>query len=311
MGIFDIIIGKPLGFILSLFYSICSNFGIAIILFTLFVTLLLIPLDIRQQKSMAKQARLSPKLEALKKKCGDDRQKYQEEMAALYEREHVSLTGGCLVMLIRFPILIGVYSAIRNPLSYILNVSSDIISSAKDALLSTNIQGLTEKNITELDLIRNVDVIKDQVPEMADISARLNFNFLGLDLSEKPDFSFNIFQDFQWIWLIPIIACLCSLTTMMLSTYFNKRNNPQAGNQTIIMLLLGPVFSLIIAFTVPGAVGFYWACSNLFGGIIRLIVNQIYTPNKINAKTDYKLIQKRRKEEELIKQKANNKVTAE
>lgn len=73
-----------------------------------------------------------------------------------------------------------------------------------------------------------------------------------------------------------------------------------------MMIILGPVLSLIIAFTVPGAVGFYWACSNLFGGILRVVISQIYTPNKINAKTDFKLILKRRKEEELIKEKSKN-----
>ena len=150
MGIFEFLIGRPLGFIMSLFYSLCNNFSISIILFTLFVTLVLMPLDIRQQKTMAKQARLAPKLEALKKKCGDDRQKYQQEMAELYQREHVSLTGGCLMLFIRFPILIGVYGAIRNPLSYILNISSDAIANAKQILVDL---GIGHQNMTELDII--------------------------------------------------------------------------------------------------------------------------------------------------------------
>ena len=303
MGIFEFLIGRPLGFIMSLFYSLCNNFSISIILFTLFVTLALMPLDIRQQKTMAKQARLAPKLEALKKKCGDDRQKYQQEMAELYQRENVSLTGGCLVVFIRFPILIGVYGAIRNPLSYILNISSEAIASAKQLLIDI---GIGNPNMTELDIIRNVGALGDSVPEVTNAAHQLNFNFLGLDLSQQPDFSINIFKDFQMIWLIPILACVCSLITAILSSYINKKNNPQAKSQLLMMIILGPVLSLIIAFTVPGAVGFYWACSNLFGGILRVVISQIYTPNKINAKTDFKLILKRRKEEELIKEKSKN-----
>lgn len=308
MGIFDFLISQPLGFILSLFYSLCNNFSIAIILFTLFITLVLMPLDIRQQKTMAKQARLAPKLEALKKKCGDDRQKYQQEMAELYQRENVSLTGGCLVMFIRFPILIGVYGAIRNPLSYILNISSEAIASAKNILIGA---GIGSENMTELDIIRNVGALGDSVPEVTNAASELNFNFLGLDLSQQPSFSINIFKDFQLIWLIPILACVCSLITALLSSYINKKNNPQAKSQLLMMIILGPVLSLIIAFGVPGAVGFYWACSNLFGGILRVIISRIYTPNKINAKTDFKLILKRRKEEELIKQKSKTSAVSE
>lgn len=308
MGILNTIIGKPLGYILSFFYGLCGNFGVAVMIFTLFVTLLLTPLDIRQQKTLANQSRLAPKLEALKKKCGDDKQKYQQEMAALYEREHVSMTGGCLMMFIRLPILMGVYYAIRNPLSNILRADSGIIESATTALtnLINNgaVTGLSVKNITELDIITHVGLLEADAPGISDICSRLDFNFLGLTLSEKPHFSFDVIHNFSWIWLIPILAAACSLVTMLLSTYVNKRNNPQANSQIVMMLLLGPVFSLIISFSVPGAVGFYWACSNLFGGVIRTVINMIYTPIRINARSSYRLIQKRRREEDALRQKA-------
>lgn len=110
---FDII-AIPFEYILNFFESITGNYAVAIILFTVAVQLLMFPLSVKQQKSMAKQAKLRPKLDALKEKCGDDRQKYSMEMNELYQRENISPMGGCMPMLIRMLLLLGVYQAVRN-----------------------------------------------------------------------------------------------------------------------------------------------------------------------------------------------------
>ena len=104
---FDII-AIPFEYILNFFESITGNYAVAIILFTVAVQLLMFPLSVKQQKSMAKQAKLRPKLDALKEKCGDDRQKYSMEMNELYQRENISPMGGCMPMLIRMLLLLGV-----------------------------------------------------------------------------------------------------------------------------------------------------------------------------------------------------------
>ena len=110
---FDII-AIPFEYILNFFESITGSYAVAIILFSLAVQLLMFPLSVKQQKSMAKQAKLRPKLDALKEKCGDDRQKYSMEMNELYQRENISPMGGCMPMLIRMLLLLGVYQAVRN-----------------------------------------------------------------------------------------------------------------------------------------------------------------------------------------------------
>ena len=121
---------RAMGWILNELYQLLSKIGLGNYAYAMFL-----PLSIHQQRTMAKQVGLRPKLEALKAKCGDDQRKYQTEMQALYQREKVSMTGGCWMLFIRLPFLWGVWMAIRSPLSYILNVSDSVIASAKELLI--------------------------------------------------------------------------------------------------------------------------------------------------------------------------------
>ena len=103
-GIFNIL-NIPLGWILKNISALFGgNFAAAVFVFTLLVNLAMIPLSIKSQKSSVQQIRLKPKLDELKKKYGDDRNKYATETQRLYQEEGVSMSGGCLPMLIRLPI---------------------------------------------------------------------------------------------------------------------------------------------------------------------------------------------------------------
>ncbi|HCC35895.1 MAG TPA: hypothetical protein DEQ02_09840, partial [Ruminococcaceae bacterium] len=86
MQIFETIIYKPIGWLLEQLYYIFGNYALAIFMLTLVVTIVFIPLNMHQQKSGAKQARLNPKIAALKEKYGADRKKYNEELNKLYAR---------------------------------------------------------------------------------------------------------------------------------------------------------------------------------------------------------------------------------
>lgn len=118
------IIGVPMGYVLRWLMSISgNNFALAVFLFTILVNLVMLPLTIKTQKTSLKQARLRPKLEAIKKKYGDDRMKVQQATQELYTKEGVSPAGGCLPMVLRLVFMMGVYEVIRKPISYIANVS--------------------------------------------------------------------------------------------------------------------------------------------------------------------------------------------
>ncbi len=240
-----------------------QSYPIAILVFTVIVNLALIPFNIKQQKNMAKQARLRPKLEALKEKFGDDRMKYQTAMQELYQKENVSPTGGCLPMIIRMVILMMVF--------YSVNV---IIygSATRSAKASPQI---------DLNFL----------------------NLFGLDLSKTPHFSTDVINAFDLIWFIPIVCFLAQMLSILVSNKQQAKNNPQMaaqGGSMKVMMFIMPVISLVFTFQVPAATGFYWICSSVVNTVIMLIVNHFYSADKILAKEMIEEGNVRRKKEQKI-----------
>lgn len=244
--------------------EVFNSYPIAIIVFTVALNVAMIPFNIKQQKTMAKQAKLRPKLEALKEKCGDDKMKYQNAMTELYQKENVSPASGCLPMIIRLAIIMIVYSALRTVLN-----SPDGSTIGKNVLVPIEY-----------------------------------FDLFGLNIAPAPKFSTDIINDFQLLWLIPLASFATQLISMFISNLQQKKNNPQAdmGAMKGTMLIM-PVFSLVITFRFTCALGFYWAISGIVNTVITLVVNSIYSADKINAK---ELLeqgkQRREKEQSIIKE---------
>lgn len=208
-------INKPLGYVLRFFADICGgNFAAAVLIFTVFINLLLIPLSIKSQKSTVQQTRIKPKLDELKKLCGDDKQKYNMEMQKLYQEEGVSMSGGCLPMIIRLLLMMSIYSLINRPLTYLMGVSDKAINAAEKLMGG--------KNITELKIIDAVAHGKIESSEIAEKLDTIDFSLFGLDLTQTPKFGFDFANDFQWIWLIPIGAFLAQILTSIVSMAIQK-----------------------------------------------------------------------------------------
>lgn len=102
-----------LKWILQLFYKIIPNYGVAIILLTITIKLILYPLTKKSMDSTAKMSTLGPKMEEMKVKYKDNPQKLNEEMAKLYKEEKINPIGGCLPMLLQFPIFIALYGLLN------------------------------------------------------------------------------------------------------------------------------------------------------------------------------------------------------
>lgn len=298
---------RAMGWILERLYALLEqidmgNYALAIVLFTILVNVVFLPLSIKQQKSTSKQAALRPRLEALKEKCGDDRQRYQTEMQALYQKENISMMGGCWTLLIRLPFLWGVWQAIRSPLSYILNIGEEVI--AKATALTATLLGKEANVITELDIVQNVDKLVAQDASLAGLQqevSTLNFNLFGINLTETPHFDLG-FSQIGWIWLIPILSFATAMLSSVVSLRMQKKTNPQASSMGGMMLMM-PLLSLWIAFTVPGAVGFYWACSNVANMIIQIFMQRIYGPYTMIAREEAKLVSARRAKEKELRSK--------
>ena len=110
-----------LGWVIKLIYDIVHNYGLAIILFTIVIKALLLPLNIKSQRAMKKQQQIQPIIAELQKKYANDQAKLQQEMMKVYKENGVSMSGGCLPLLIQMPILIALYQVIRTPITYMLN----------------------------------------------------------------------------------------------------------------------------------------------------------------------------------------------
>lgn len=298
---FDFLL-KPLGWILEQFsYLFNGNFAAAVFVFTVFINVILIPLNVKTQKSSVAQTRIKPKLDELKKKYGDDRQKYSIEMQKLYQEENVSMSGGCLPMLIRFPIMIGVYQVVLKPLSYIMGIPAATINAAQEAL---NISGSNQYMI-QTGIIARIDEISAKFPELAEAVEKVDFNFLGIDLTSTPKFNIDVINNWNINWLIPIMAFAAAMLTSLVSLAIQKRANPDAPNMAGMMLTM-PLISLFIGFTVSCAAGFYWACSSLVSGAIQSILQIFYGPNKLIASAQTKELYKRYKDEQKKKDNAGS-----
>ena len=273
------IINVPLAAVLRFIAGIFNgNFAVSVFVFTLLINLAFIPLTIKSQKSSVQQMRIKPKLDELKKRYVNDKQKYSAAMQQLYQEENVSMSGGCLPMIFRLIIMMSIYWLIMQPITYLMGVDGSVIETAKEALNLSAKSG----NV-ELSILSAVEAGKIKAPEILEGMKNLSFDFFGINLTEKPEFSFDIFNNFKPIWLMPILAFASQLISSLLSMKMQKKNNPDAPSMMGMMLTM-PLISLFIGFSLPGGVTFYWACSSLIGGLIQIAVQQFYGPHKLLAK---------------------------
>jgi len=284
---------KGLGYIFG------NNFALLMLMLTIVVNVLMLPLTIKTQRSTAKQQMLKPKLDALKKKYGEemsqqDKLKYQQEMQELYQKENVSMAGGCLPTLIRLPFLLAVYRVINSPLKYIFGLTADQISKFSSTL------GIAEKGYYELQVFSKLsETTKGMTAELWAQIESWNFSFFGIDLKATPKFSFNFSEvttEQLTLWIIPFLAFAAQMLTSVVQMKMQKRMNPDQPNMMGMMLSM-PLISLFLGFTFPAAVGLYWAFSSLVAGALQIAVQSIYNPNRLMAEDQAKLILARVKEE--------------
>ena len=309
-AIFDFINKYILSYVMRFIMAFCNNnFAVTIVIFTLFINALMIPLSIKSQKSSVQQIKIRPKLDELKRKYGDDRQKMAMAQQKLYQEENVTMSGGCLPMIIRLVFLMSIFYLITKPLSYLTGVRSDVINIASEGLKELGVLTKTtySSELAILDFIRNggiASVANESVKNAlmvieAEVSS-MNFNFFAINLTKTPVFSFN-FAEADILWVIPALSGAAALFTGILSARLQKALNPDAPNMMGMNLIM-PVFSIFIAFRAPCGLGFYWACSSLISGLIQAGVQYFYSPYKMIANERAKnLIKISQEEKKLIK----------
>ena len=161
-------ISNFLGYLLNFIYNIVNNYGLAIILFSILIKIVLLPLSIKQQKAMKKNAKMQVEIKEMQDKYKSNPEKLNQEMMDLYKRENMSPFSGCLSSIVQIVLLFAVFYLVRCPLTYMKKVDTQTIENYKNELSITT-------------SYPEVQIIKEKGEQ--DPNVYLNMNFLGLDLS--------------------------------------------------------------------------------------------------------------------------------
>ncbi|MBQ2898042.1 MAG: YidC/Oxa1 family membrane protein insertase [Clostridia bacterium] len=265
MNVFSLLITTPLGYILSTIYSLVQNYGVAILIFTVVVKLILMPLLAKQQKSMQQMQKLQPQLEKIQKKYANDKNKLQQETMKIYQDNKVNPAGGCLPLLIQFPIIIGLYQVITKPLQYILHLDVNVIEQIAKVL---NFEYPRTSQIVIANAISEKSALIQE--KLGYAVEAINFDFFGLDLSAAPDLKF-----ISWLWIIPILSAVTSYISSIITRQLSG-NTTAANEQMKTMNIVMPLMSGYFCFIMPAGVGVYWIASNVVQVIQQAILTWYY-----------------------------------
>ena len=192
-------------------------------------------------------------------------------------------------MILRLVLMMSIYWLILSPLTYLMHIDAETIKAATEALGDAVKTSRGSGELTIIEAVKN-GTLKD-FPAITNALGSIDFNFFGIDLTQTPKFSFNIFKDAQPIWAMPVLAFGAQMLSSLLSMKMQKKLNPEAPSMGG-MLLTMPLISLFIGFGLPGGVAFYWACSSLIGGFIQLGVQNFYGPHKMLSRERVKELSK-------------------
>lgn len=271
----------PFAFLTRLFYSWTGSYGVALILFTLVVKLVLLPFQLKSKKSMLRMNRMQGKLNDIKTRYANNQQKQQEAMAELYAKEGINPVSGCLWSFIPFPILIALYYIIRVPMRYFMGLSETVI--AEITTLAGSLGFTVADGSQVYEQIYLAKFIHEHWTEFAgkfDGLIDLNYNFLHIDLANRPSDLFSQFPGGGWpVWgaiLLPII----SAGIQFAMSFITMRTNGSAPNgSTKTMMYMMPLMTLWMGYILPSALCIYWIANSAFSLIQEVTLNKYF--NKI------------------------------
>ena len=291
-------LGAPFGIVMWGIFQVIQNYGLALLVFTILTRLVLSPIMLKQQKSAGKMAAIQPQIQEVQKKYASNRQKMNEEMSALYKKVGYNPMSGCLPMALQMVLLFGVIDVIFRPLTHILRLGAPIIEAANEITLGLGDitgRGVNAIELTTLGAVAEYPAYFAALPDYA-IASMQGFipqmHFLGLNFMETP--SLDMFVQFNPVLLIPILS---GLTSLLLSFNMPNQAQPMAGAPNMkIMMLMMPVMSTWIAFTMPAGVGIYWIFSNVVTAVQQKIMNKIYNPKEEAEKARQQMEEERERE---------------
>ena len=286
----------PFAWLVRLFYDLTNSYGVALILFTLVIKLITLPFQMKSKKSMMRMSRVSGQMQDLQKRYAKNQAKFQEEMQKLYEEEGVNPMSGCLWSFLPLPILMALYSIIRQPITHFMMLSKDVLQTVVQSVADA---GVDLTNIVMMDKVTGAPALKDGLYQMAaygqinlvkavqemglstpDGWFNVNYKFLGLDLTATP---WEYIKSFTFTWavigviLIPILAGLSQFVFSKLTMKTQPQADAAGGASMKSMMYMMPLFSVYIAFIMPAALGVYWIAQSVFSLIQEAILNKTFS----------------------------------
>ena len=283
-----------LGIIMKGCYSIVSNYGVAIILFTLFSKIVLLPLSIMVQKNSIKMVKMQPSINKIKINYYGDKDKIADEQSNLYKKEKYNAFVSLIPLMVQIVLLLGLVSVINHPLTHITNISKDDISELQNITLKHNKKLNEESSSLELEIVKDIKNNKHlkeykEVISKAEINEikKLDLKFFGFDLTWVATSEGGI------AILIPIIAGLSALILCIAQNIMNVLQAEQSKFNKYGMLVLSVGLSLYLGAFVPAGVALYWTASNLLAILQQWLLNIYINPKKY---VDYEELEKTRQE---------------
>ena len=292
---------RILGNIMRFCYSIFNNYGLAIILFTIISKVVLLPLSILIQKDSIKMVKMQPAINKIKINYFGDKDKIAEEQAKLFKEEKYNALTSLIPLVVQIVLLLGLVNVINHPLTHILKMDKNTVSNLTTEVVSHNKNLSKESSSLEIDVVKeiknnkNIEKYKDIIDEkqIQDIQ-KLNFNFLGFDLS------WIAASEKGLAILIPLIAGISALILCIGQNKMNVLQVEQSNYNKYGMLIISVGLSLYLGSFVVAGVALYWTISNIFAVIQQWILNIFINPKKY---VDYDELEKTNKELELLNKK--------
>ena len=285
------LIRVPFGYLLDWLYTFTNSYGLALILFSLIVKLVLLPMSVKSKKSMLRMGRMNSKVQEIQKKYANNKERQQQEIADLYAREGVNPMSGCLWSFLPFPILIALYYIIRTPLRYFMSLSNEVIAKITELAVSLGYVSGASGQASAYDQIYLAKFIHDNWSSFEgkfDGLIDLNYTFLSMDLSAVPKDLFSQFPSGGWpvigIMLMPLISAALQFLMTRISMKTNGNSNMNGSSKA--MLYMMPLMTVWMGYILPAALCVYWIANAAFSCIQEQVLNKHFSKVLDREETD-------------------------
>lgn len=278
------------GYILNWIYLLVKNYGFAIIIFSVLVKIAMLPLSIKQQKTLKKNEKIQKEMKILQIKHKGNQERLNQEMMELYKREKINPFGGCFSLIIQMVLIIAMFMLVKSPMTYMTKVDDEKITEQIDTIKQEEGEESVSVQYPEMSIIKYL-----QNNNLKDNEMYINMDFCGLDLSKVPQENAHDIT----VYIIPVLYVISSIISIKMTTKATQKmqeNKEENSNKLIneddkkefdqaemnaqmnkSMSWMMPILSVSISLVAPLGLALYWLVNNVIMIIERLILNKVFS----------------------------------